>query len=359
MKKDLTIIIPTYNDPIEKIKCSLDSIVLQSDYDLSKIEVIVIDDNTTDKLIDWNEISKLYPQLNIKYIQLLENKGPGNARQVGLDNSVGDFIFFLDCGDSLYDSTVLSTFNSKKTDDCDIISTRLYDQETKNKKRSFLLNNAYIFGIFVKRKFLIENNIRFSEILRWEEDAFFEEKIRFYFPEIVSTGSTVGYSYNVDPNSITRRNNHEYQNDFVGFSAMVVKSILLCDFYKSEKSLSRMSDEAIRILSVCYSRFYPYLFQNHEVSERISKILYLLKILTEIVPFNINSEEFNSLFIKNVYQRNFLMKSHQVSYDKINEFMCIVCSYENLYGDYNIEGTNITISSFMEEICIKNSKISK
>lgn len=62
MRKDLTIIIPTYNDTNDKIKCSLDSIVLQSDYDLSKIEVIVVDDNTTNKLIDWNEISKLYPQ---------------------------------------------------------------------------------------------------------------------------------------------------------------------------------------------------------------------------------------------------------------------------------------------------------
>ncbi len=358
MQKDLTIIIPTYNDTTEKIKCSLDSIALQSDYDLSKIEVIVVDDHTTNKLVDWNEISKSYPQLNIKYIRLSENKGPGNARQVGLDNSVGDFVFFLDCGDSLYDSTVLTAFNNKKTDECDIISTKLYDEETKSKRRSFLFNNAYIFGIFIKRKFLIENNIRFNEILRWEEDAFFEEKIRFYSPKVVSTGGTIGYSYNTDPNSITRRNNHEYQNDFTGFSAMVVKSILLCSFYKDEKAYQEMVDEAIRILSVCYSRFYPHLFQNHNASERILKILYLLKILMEIVPFNINSEEFNSLFIKKVYARNFLIKNHQVPCDKINDFMSMVCSCENLYGDYNIEGTNITVNNLMEEIG-RNNRISK
>lgn len=356
MEKDLTIIIPTYNDTIEKIKRSLDSIALQSDYDLSKIEVIVVDDNSNDILIDWNEILKLYPQLNIKYIQLLENKGPGNARQVGLDYSVGDFIFFLDCGDSLYDSAVLTTFNSNKKCDCDIVSTKLYDEEKNNKRRSFLFNNAYIFGIFIKREFLIKNNIRFSEILRWEEDAFFEEKIRFYFPRIVSTGSTIGYSYNIDSNSITRRNNHEYQNDFTGFSAMVVKSILLCDFYKNKKSYQEMINEAIQILSVCYSRFYLYLFQNHNISERISKILYLLKILNEIVPFNINSEEFNSLFIKNLYQRNLLIKNHQVPYDKINDFMNIVYSSENFYDDYNIEGTNITVNSLIEKISIKNNK---
>ena len=359
MNKDLSIIIPTYNDSIKEIKCSLDSITLQNSYDSSKIEIIIIDDNTTIKSVNWNKILKLYPQLNIKYIKLLENKGPGNARQVGLDNAIGDFIFFLDCGDSLFDSTVLEVFNSKKTDDCDIISTKLYDEETKTKRRSYLLNNAFIFGIFIKRKFLIENNIRFSEILRWEEDAYFEDKIRFYYPKIVSTGSTIGYSYNVNSNSITRRNNHEYQNNFSGFSAMVVKSILICDFYKNEKAFKEMINEAIRILSVCYSRFYSYIFQNNDISERISKILYLLKILIIIVPFNINSEEFRQLFVKNIYQRNLLKNNYQVPYDKIKDFMNIVCSYENLYDDYDIEGTNISINNFIEEIGIKNNKISK
>lgn len=228
-------------------------------------------------------------------------------------------------------------------------------KKKKNKRRSFLFNNAYIFGIFIKIKFLAENNIRFSEILRWEEDAFFEEKIRYYFPKVISTGSTIGYSYNVDSNSITRRNNHEYQNDFAGFSAMIVKSILLCDFYKNEKAYQEMIDETIQILSVCYSRFYSYLFQNHNISERISKILYLLNILMEVVPLNINSDEFNSMFIKKIYQRNFLIKNHQVPYDKIKEFMSIVCSCENLFGDYNIEGTNITINNFIEEIGMKNN----
>ena len=56
MEKDLTIIIPTYNDTIEKISCTLDSIINQRKYDFSNLEIIIIDDNSTTSLIDWNEI---------------------------------------------------------------------------------------------------------------------------------------------------------------------------------------------------------------------------------------------------------------------------------------------------------------
>ena len=356
MEKDLTIIIPTYNDTFEKITCTLNSIVQQSDYDLSRLEVVIVDDSSTNNLIDWDEVIKIYPQLNIKFIQLSENKGPGNARQVALDNSNGNFVFFLDCGDSLYNSTVLSIFNGKKLTNSDIISTKIFDEETGNKRRSFLFNNAYIFGFFIKRQFLLMNNIRFSEILRWEEDSFFEAKLRYYLPSVESAG-IIGYSYNVDSNSITRINNHEYQNDFLGFSAMVVKSILLCDFYKKERNYKKMVDESMEILSICYSRFYSYLYKEQNISKRMSKILYLLRILIEQCGLNLitDNEEFITLFIKNVYRKNCTTQNDKVPYDKINDFMTVIGSYDNLYDDYNIDGTNITINELIGKISGKKN----
>ena len=173
MEKDLTIIIPTYNDTIEKISCTLDSIINQRKYDFSNLEIIIIDDNSTTSLIDWNEILKLYAKLNIKYLRLSQNKGPGNARQIGLDNSCGEFVYFLDLGDSLYNDLVLQTFAKKKTTFCDIISTRIFDESIKSRRLSFVFNNAYIFGIFSRREFIVNNNIRFNEFLRWEEDTYF------------------------------------------------------------------------------------------------------------------------------------------------------------------------------------------
>ena len=361
MSKDVTIIIPTYNDTYDKVKCSLDSIAMQSEYDLSAIEIIIVDDCSNTNKVDWNKVLEIYPSLTIKYTKLQENKGPGVARQVALDMASGDFVFFLDCGDCLFDNSVLKTFDEHKNLDSDIIATKMYDADSGNKRRSFLFNNAYIFGIFIKKQFLDANNIRFSEVLRWEEDAYFEQLLRYHSPNVVYT-HTVGYTYSNDQDSITRQNKHEYQNNFGGFSAMVVKSLLLCDFYNSQKDYESLISETIKILSLCYARFYPSIYQENNISERQSNILYLLKILLEKFGLKTDSEDFRKLFVKDLFRRNTVYKYHntpEIPYDKIDEFMKLIINFENLNGDYSIEGTNITIEELLARENNYSSEIKK
>lgn len=354
MTKELTIIIPTYNDSLEKIKCSLDSIIKQKNYDFSKLEIIVIDDNSTTSLIDWDEVLKLYAKLNIKYLKLSQNKGPGNARQVGLDNSCGEFVYFLDSGDSLYDNSVLQIFTKRKTAFCDIIATRMFDEGVKSRRLSFVFNNAYIFGIFIRKEFIVSNNIRFSEFLRWEEDAYFEELLRYYNPRVISLRNT-SYSYNFDPTSITRNNNHEYQNEFGGFSAMVVKSILLCDFYEQEKDYASFNAEVIRVLVLCYVRFYPYLFGELSISERMYKIFFLLNLLLRKSKIDTNSMEFEQLLFQKMYQR-MVIYNNSVPLEMVYEFISLIRVSENLYDDYLIEGTNITINELMTTLELEDNE---
>ena len=361
MSKDLTIIIPTYNDTYDKVKCSLDSIAMQCEYDLSAIEVIIVDDCSNKNKVDWNKVLEMYPSLNIRYTKLLENKGPGVARQVALDMASGDFVFFLDCGDCLFDNSVLNTFDKYKDLDGDIIATKMYDTDSGNKRRSFLFNNAYVFGIFIKKQFLDANNIRYSEVLRWEEDAYFEELLRYYSPKVVYT-HIVGYTYNNDQDSITRQNDHEYQNNFGGFSAMVVKSMLLCDFYNSQNDYESLISATIQILSLCYARFYSNIYQENNISERQSNILYLLKILLEKYSLKTDSEDFRKLFVKDLFRRNTIYKYYgtsEVPYDKIDEFLAFIRDFENLNGVYHIEGTNITVEELLSKGNTYSSGIKK
>lgn len=62
-------------------------------------EVIIVDDCSTDgsyqRLEDHIEKSRL----NIKLFQSASNTGPGNARNIGLDNVSGEWITFIDCDD--------------------------------------------------------------------------------------------------------------------------------------------------------------------------------------------------------------------------------------------------------------------
>jgi glycosyltransferase involved in cell wall biosynthesis len=99
----ISIIIPTFNISSELVEC-LDSLRSQT---LSKdnYEVLIIDDASMDNSF---EIANLYSKKmsNIRCFQLKTNKGPGIARNKGLDNALGDFILFLD-GDDLLPKNAL------------------------------------------------------------------------------------------------------------------------------------------------------------------------------------------------------------------------------------------------------------
>ena len=95
----LSIIIPIYN--VEKY---LDE-CLRSVTGIDDIEIILVDDCTPDKSM---EIARLYIEKydNIKLITHSANKGLGAARNTGIENATGKYIFFLD-SDDYVDTTKL------------------------------------------------------------------------------------------------------------------------------------------------------------------------------------------------------------------------------------------------------------
>jgi glycosyltransferase involved in cell wall biosynthesis len=96
----LNIIIPNYNSE-KTINKTLSSLVAQTN---KKFIVTVIDDCSTDNSVDIIESYKKI--LPIRTILLPENKGVGNARQVGLDSNECDYICFLDSDDMFMPYTV-------------------------------------------------------------------------------------------------------------------------------------------------------------------------------------------------------------------------------------------------------------
>lgn len=90
----VSIVIPYYNRPI-KLKRALDSINNQSYKDF---EIIIIDD-ASDKPFEAYD-NKLFEKIN--YIRCNNNKGPGVARNVGLEVAKGDYVIFLDSDDYLH-----------------------------------------------------------------------------------------------------------------------------------------------------------------------------------------------------------------------------------------------------------------
>lgn len=90
----VSVILPTYNR-IKTIQRSIDSVLDQT---YKNIELIIVDDNSTDGTFDL--ISELYgDDERIIYIMNDSNMGPSGARNAGVDAAHGEFIAFQDSDD--------------------------------------------------------------------------------------------------------------------------------------------------------------------------------------------------------------------------------------------------------------------
>lgn len=95
----VSIIIPCYNTEAF-IEDAIKSAINQT---YKNIEIIIVDDASTDKSL---EIISSIKDSRIRFIHLDTNKGIANARNVGLDNAKGDYICWLDSDDMYHSSFI-------------------------------------------------------------------------------------------------------------------------------------------------------------------------------------------------------------------------------------------------------------
>ncbi len=92
MQRLVSVVIPVYNRE-NTINRAIDSALSQT---YSNVEVIVVDDGSTDKTVS---IVKEYDDCRIKLICQKERGGANKARNVGIANSQGEYIAFQDSDD--------------------------------------------------------------------------------------------------------------------------------------------------------------------------------------------------------------------------------------------------------------------
>lgn len=88
----ISVVIPAYNRE-KTIKYCIDSVLAQS---YKNFEVIVVDDCSVDGTVD---IVNSYNDNRIKLFKLNQNSGAQHCRNVGIKNSLGSWIAFLDSDD--------------------------------------------------------------------------------------------------------------------------------------------------------------------------------------------------------------------------------------------------------------------
>jgi len=92
---DVSVIVPVYNSD-KTIRSSLDSLIYQT---YKSIEIIVIDDCSTDNSYDIIQNEYINKYHNIKLYKTKENSGCYIARNIGIKNSKSEFIAYQDADD--------------------------------------------------------------------------------------------------------------------------------------------------------------------------------------------------------------------------------------------------------------------
>lgn len=124
--KNISVIIPVYNSDATIEEC-LDSLIAQTIFD--DMELIIVDDCSTDRSVDKIKIYETGHPENIVLICLDKNGGPGNARNVALEYASGKYIGFVDSDDAVYPSMYEKLYNEAVRTDADYVDSGFYDQK--------------------------------------------------------------------------------------------------------------------------------------------------------------------------------------------------------------------------------------
>lgn len=124
--KYLSIIIPVYNADKYLAKC-LDTIINQT---FKNLEIILVDDGSTD---NSKEIIKSYMEKDSRIIAFFKNnEGVSATRNLGIINSTGDYITFVDADDWINLNLYEEALEKVQENTCDIVLYSYVKQYTTN-----------------------------------------------------------------------------------------------------------------------------------------------------------------------------------------------------------------------------------
>lgn len=325
----ISIIIPVYN--VEKYinKC-IDSILNQT---FTNFEVIIINDGSTD---NSGYICNNYAVADNR-VKVFHgtNKGVANARNQGIIKSKGEYIIFVDSDDYLeqnackylYEEAIKSKADVvlcginifyEDTDENEVIlynqkeTHRLYTNKEVIERYLTYEIRGYSCNRITSRKFMIDNNIKFSENITFE-DMYPTLKV-LHLSNYISIINIPLYNYRQRKDSLSKSRKEKDIKDYIN---QVNRCIKYCDKFRDDYKLNNsiMSFEVKNYLNAVnwyiklfrcdrsqvyknYNSFFKDLNINYKLIEVIKcreiskgyKIIYILwkaKLYHIFIKFNI------------------------------------------------------------------------
>jgi len=215
----VSVIIPIYNVEdflTETIKCVLNQ-------NLIGFELILVNDGSTDKS---GQIAKIYSRLDRRVIYLeQENSGVSKARNLGLDQAIGEYVYFLDSDDTIDISFLKTSYETAKSGDFDVVV--LGENYEDRLPHPVALPTC---AQFWKREFLLEHPlVRFPEGIQPCEDGLFSNQL-LAITEKIGFNPNAKYYYREHANQNHRQILKNVENVIVKIPEWFK---ILKDFYQS------------------------------------------------------------------------------------------------------------------------------
>jgi glycosyltransferase involved in cell wall biosynthesis len=225
----IDIIIPAYNVDEAILTRCLSSIVTQTI--LNQLKVTIVDDGSDEGYNQiYHKVSDKFKELGLDIVVLWypDNRGPGQARQYGIDNTNNEYLVFIDADDVFANALSLQALSEIANNTKSILISTAFNEVVNNNGINLIPHEndlTWMFGKLYSREFITKYNIRFHPTSRANEDNGFNTLIRLISSNKynISFNPLVTYYWMENKNSITRRNDNSYsygdgvRNSFHGY----------------------------------------------------------------------------------------------------------------------------------------------
>lgn len=169
----LQILVPQWNETDEVIKPLLDSIAIQQNVDFDDIGAIIVNDGSDIHLSE--DFLKSYP-FKIQYV-LSEHEGVSATRNKCLDLAKADYVMFCDADDMFFNACGLwIIFREIENGGFDSLTSAFIEESRLNKEPTYIsrdMDSTFVHGKVHRRKYLLQQDIRWNPNLTIHEDSYF------------------------------------------------------------------------------------------------------------------------------------------------------------------------------------------
>ena len=298
----VSIIIPAHNSQ-DTIEECIKSILAQ---DFHNFEILIVINNSIDST---KTISEEFAEKDSR-IRIIESEigGVGHARNIGLKESTGEWILFVDSDDNLLPNGISTLLQSAEETNADFVcASYVLVNASTQKERNMILPTKVGISSVEGHKFFLTTGLNYSQpwaklykhelfkSISYPESGIYEDI--YTIPKIVEQASSINvlstpaYKYMQTPASISQtdditrqldglnarlENYKYYSNEYPKYSQLAADAVIYFGYYllgKTARSGIKENKDSFRKTVSIIKEVMPYA-SNHTYGMKVAKILF-------------------------------------------------------------------------------------